>query len=53
MAVQRTLKINELLKRAMSEIIQDRYRDRKAPWMTISRAETRSEEHTSELQSRI
>lgn len=40
MAVQRTLKINELLKRAMSEIIQDRYRDRKAPWMTISRAET-------------
>ena len=40
MAVQRTLKINELLKRAMSEIIQDRYRDRRAPWMTISRAET-------------
>ena len=40
MAVQRTLKINELLKRAMSEIIQDRYRDRKAPWMTVSRADT-------------
>ena len=40
MAVQRTLKINELLKRAMSETIQDRYRDRKAPWMTVSRAET-------------
>ena len=39
MAVQRTLRLNELLKRALSEILQNAYRDRKVPWMTVSRVD--------------